>query len=64
MKIKKTNIKVIILVTMLSVLSYSSCDVFEYIFNCKTCSASGQKDVEACGQHQIDEYESSGWDCK
>jgi len=49
---------------MLSVLSYSSCDVFEYIFNCKTCSASGQKDVEACGQHQIDEYESSGWDCK
>ncbi len=64
MKIHRVNLKVIFIVSFLSVLSYSSCDVFEALFNCKTCSASGQKDVEVCGQHQIDEYEDSGWDCK
>jgi hypothetical protein len=64
MKINRVNIKVIFIVAIISVLSYSSCDVFKYIFNCKTCSTSGQKDVEVCGQHEIDEYENSGWDCK
>jgi hypothetical protein len=60
----KTKIKVILIVVIFSSLSYSSCDVFEAMYNCKKCSKPGEKTVEACGQHEIDDYEERNYDCK
>jgi len=64
MKTKRINITVILIIVIISTLSYSSCEVFETMFNCKKCSKSGEKNVEACGQHEIDDYEQSGYNCK
>ncbi len=69
MRIIKGLFKIInILILLFIILSFNSCEVLEYVFQCQTCTGidknGKQMETTGCGDHEIEQLESEGWDCK
>jgi hypothetical protein len=68
MRIIKVLFKIIISLLLLFILlSFNSCEVLEYVFQCETCIAYNNNgklmETTGCGDHEIEQLESEGWDC-
>jgi hypothetical protein len=67
MKIKVLFKIIISLLLLFIALSFNSCEVLEYVFQCETCTAYDKNgklmETTGCGDHEIEQLENEGWNC-
>jgi hypothetical protein len=68
MRMTKILLKIINnLLVIFIILSFNSCEVLDYVFQCETCTGYDKNgklmETTGCGDHEIEQLESEGWNC-
>jgi hypothetical protein len=63
MKARRIFSKVFIGLIFLITLSFTSCDLMNYVFDCMTCTKGNDSQI-ACGNHDQEYLENQGYTCQ